>query len=79
MTLYIAERFLMSSRKERNDENFGWILDGFREGEPKCLHCWLPYMVGFAVIFVLVLGIVIGLQNYKVKELTNLYDSQATD
>lgn len=79
MTLNTVERLLMRSRKERSDEDFSWILDGFREGEPKCLSCWLPYLVGFAVIFMLVLGIVIGLQSYKVKELTTLYDTKTTD
>ena len=67
----------MPIRKGRKDEELNWILDGFREGEPKCLSCWLPYLVGAGIIFILVLGVVIGEQGYKVKELTNTYDTQA--
>ncbi len=69
----------MPIRKGRKDEELNWILDGFREGEPKCFSCWLPYLVGAGIIFILVLGIVIGEQGYKVKELTNIYDAQTTD
>lgn len=69
----------MKEWKEKRDESFNWILDGFREGESKCYSCWLPYLVGFTILFILVLSVVVGMQKYKVKELTSIYDAQTTD